>query len=82
MDENESSIKENLTRLIKTFAGMLPNPPQATSDLWKFAKLHDRRSYQLIRFCMAPESDYRTVYNAIVRLLVLDCSPGLADRYQ
>ncbi|KAI4288536.1 MAG: hypothetical protein L6R35_002206 [Caloplaca aegaea] len=65
MDENESSIKENLARLIKTFAGMLPNPPQATSDLWKFAKLHDRRSYQLIRFCMAPESDYRTVYNAI-----------------
>ncbi|KAL8961673.1 MAG: hypothetical protein Q9193_001804 [Seirophora villosa] len=65
MEENESSIKENLTRLIKTFAGMLPNPQQATSDLWKFAKLHDRRSYQLIRFCMAPDSDYRTVFRAI-----------------
>lgn len=67
MDENESQIKEHLTRLIKTFASLLPNSQQATSDLWKFAKLHDRRSYQLIRFCMAPESDYRTVFKAIVR---------------
>ncbi|KAI4169851.1 MAG: hypothetical protein LQ343_005400 [Gyalolechia ehrenbergii] len=65
MDENESQIKEHLTRLIKTFASLLPNSQQATSDLWKFAKLHDRRSYQLIRFCMAPESDYRTVFKAI-----------------
>ncbi|KAL8841470.1 MAG: hypothetical protein Q9170_000933 [Blastenia crenularia] len=65
MDDNESQIKDHLTRLIKTFAGLLPNPQQATSDLWKFAKMHDRRSYQLIRFCMAPESDYRTVFKAI-----------------
>lgn len=35
-------------------------------DLWRFAKLHDRRSYQLLRFCIAPESDYRTVVKAIV----------------
>ncbi|KAL9028362.1 MAG: hypothetical protein Q9196_003267 [Gyalolechia fulgens] len=65
MDENEAQIKEHLTRLIKTFACLLPNSQQATSDLWKFAKMHDRRSYQLIRFCMAPESDYRTVFKAI-----------------
>ncbi|KAL8927524.1 MAG: hypothetical protein Q9208_002329 [Pyrenodesmia sp. 3 TL-2023] len=65
MDDNESQIKEHLTRLIKTFAGLLPNSQQATSDLWKFAKMHDRRSYQLIRFCMAHESDYRTVFKAI-----------------
>lgn len=71
MDDNESLIKEHLTRLIKTFASLLPNPQQATSDLWKFAKMHDRRSYQLIRFCMAPESDYRTVFKAIVRLWLL-----------
>lgn len=65
MDDNESQIKEHLTRLIKTFANLFPNSQQATLDLWKFAKMHDRRSYQLIRFCMAPESDYRTVFKAI-----------------
>ncbi|KAI4211822.1 MAG: hypothetical protein LQ351_005463 [Letrouitia transgressa] len=64
MDENEAQVKEHLTRLIKNLAGNLPSPAQATADLWKFAKMHDRRSYQLIRFCMAPESDYRTVFKA------------------
>ncbi|KAI4133362.1 MAG: hypothetical protein LQ338_000262 [Usnochroma carphineum] len=76
MDDNESLIKEHLTRLIKTFASLLPNPQQATSDLWKFAKMHDRRSYQLIRFCMAPESDYRTVFKAIKEFMkrIVDAS--------
>lgn len=68
MDENEAQVKEHLTRLIKNLAGNLPSPAQATADLWKFAKMHDRRSYQLIRFCMAPESDYRTVFKANVGL--------------
>ena len=67
MDDNEPQIKEHLARLIKTFAGLLPNSQQAASDLWKFAKMHDRRSYQLVRFCMVPESDYRTVFKAFVR---------------
>ncbi|KAL8723048.1 MAG: hypothetical protein Q9225_000590 [Loekoesia sp. 1 TL-2023] len=80
IDDNESQIKEHLTRLIKTFAGLLPNPQQASSDLWKFAKMHDRRSYQLIRFCMAPESDYRTVYKAIKEFTkrIVDASPSTA----
>lgn len=67
MDENEKEIKAHLTRLIDSFAKQLPDPARVTADLWKFAKLHDRRNYQLIRFCIAPESDYRTVYKAIVR---------------
>ncbi|KAL8695054.1 MAG: hypothetical protein Q9218_000422 [Villophora microphyllina] len=65
MEGNESEVKEHLTRIIKTFASMLPNPSQATADLWKFVKMHDRRSYQLVRFCMAPDSDYRTITKAL-----------------
>ena len=68
MDENEKPIKDHLARLIGTFAQLLPDSLKATESLWKFAKMHDRRSYQLIRFCMAPDSDYRTVVKAIVRL--------------
>ncbi|KAI4123726.1 MAG: hypothetical protein LQ347_006040, partial [Umbilicaria vellea] len=65
MDENEKQIKDHLTRLIESLSKILPDPSRVSSDLWKFAKMHDRRSYQLIRFCMTPESDYRTVYKAI-----------------
>ena len=64
MDQNETTIKERLTQLIGQISKFLPDPNNAASDLWKFAKLHDRRSYQLLRFCMAPESDYRTMHNA------------------
>ncbi len=66
IDENEKDIKAHLTRLIDNYARQLPDSARVTADLWKFVKMHDRRSYQLIRFCIAPESDYRTVFKAIV----------------
>ena len=66
MDENEAAIKEHLKRLIDNLSKQLPDSAKAQGDLWKFAKMHDRRSYQLIRFCMAPESDYRTMYKGFV----------------
>ena len=69
MDHNEKAIKEHLTRLINSFGNQLPDPSKVTESLWKFAKLHDRRSYVLIRFCMSPDSDYRTVTNAIKELI-------------
>lgn len=74
MDGNEKPVKEHIARLIDTFAQLLPESLKATESLWKFAKMHDRRSYQLIRFCMAPDSDYRTVVKAIVSL-----NPKLRD---
>lgn len=66
MDENEAAIKDHLKRLIDSFSKQLPDSAKVKADLWKFVKTHDRRSYQLIRFCMAPESDYRTMYKAFV----------------
>ena len=72
MDANESKIKDNMKRLIDHFAQRLPDRTKVTNDLWKFAKAHDRRSYQLIRFCMAPESDYRTMFKAFVSLGSMD----------
>lgn len=66
MDTNESKIKDKMKGLIEHFAQLLPERTKAVNDLWKFAKTHDRRSYQLIRFCMAPESDYRTMFKAFV----------------
>lgn len=66
MDNGEAEIKAHLTRLINFFADIFPDSSKVSSDLWKFAKAHDRRNYQLMRFCMDPSSDYRTVVKAIV----------------
>ncbi|KAH0559344.1 hypothetical protein GP486_004143 [Trichoglossum hirsutum] len=77
MDENEAAIKKQLHNLIDWFAKQLPDPAKATADLLKFAKMNDRRNYQLIRFCMAPESDYRTVHKAIKELTKrIEAAPG------
>jgi len=59
-----------LARPIQLFAKTLPESSRAAEDLWKFAKVHDRRSYSLIRFCMASDSDYRKVYKSMVSTII------------
>ena len=66
MDKDEAPIKEKMSKLITGMAKLFPDSSKVTADLWKFAQMHDRRGYQLIRFSMAPESDYRTVCKALV----------------
>ncbi|EGD89097.1 hypothetical protein H112_04016 [Trichophyton rubrum D6] len=68
MDDNEEAVKSKLTRVIDQLSKMLPETSRASADLWKFVKMHDRRSYQLIRFAMAAASDYRIVARAIREL--------------
>ena len=66
MESNEKEIVEHLKRLIENLARQLPDSSKAKECLWKFAKMHNRRCYQLIRFCMNPETDYRNVVKSIV----------------
>nr|KMM72068.1 sister chromatid cohesion protein pds5 [Coccidioides posadasii RMSCC 3488] len=68
MDSNEDAIKTRLTKVIDSLSKTFPDSSLVSADLWKFAKMHDRRSYQLIRFAMAATSDYRTVTKAIREL--------------
>jgi sister chromatid cohesion protein PDS5 len=81
MDSEEEEITARISKLIDVLSKLLPDPIRASSDLWTFAKKHDRRNYQLIRFCMAADSDYHTVYKAIKELTkrVQSSSPGLLD---
>lgn len=67
-DEDEAAIKDRLTRYIDHLSKTFPDPANVGADLWKFAKQHNRRWYQLIRFAMGPEHDYRTVTKAIKEL--------------
>jgi sister-chromatid-cohesion protein PDS5 len=65
VDGNAKEMKAKLDTVIKWLAGLLPDPLRVTHDLQKYAKLHDRRSYQLLRFAVASESDFKTVHNGI-----------------
>ncbi|KAH8429438.1 sister chromatid cohesion factor PDS5 [Aspergillus melleus] len=69
MEKDEQRIKTQITRVIDGLSKIFPDSSRASADLWKFAKAHDRRSYQLIRFAMAAVSDYRTVVKAIRELV-------------
>ncbi|KAK5050300.1 Sister chromatid cohesion protein pds5 [Exophiala sideris] len=67
-DESEEAIKDRLNRYIEHISKSFLDPSDVASDLWKFAKQHDRRAYQLFRFATGPEHDYRTVTKAIKEL--------------
>lgn len=68
IDKDEANIKQQLSLIIDSLSKLFPDPSRSSADLWKFAKVHDRRSYQLTRFAMAAASDYRTVVKAIREL--------------
>jgi sister chromatid cohesion protein PDS5 len=65
IEGDEKKAKDQLTRIIAWFSNFFHDKPRASQDLWKYAKIHDRRSYQLIRFAIALESDFKTVFKAI-----------------
>ncbi|KAF2765124.1 hypothetical protein EJ03DRAFT_331251 [Teratosphaeria nubilosa] len=77
-DESEAAEK-HLNKLMAAIAGFCPDPSVAKEHLDKFAKHYDRRSYQLIRFCYSPESDYRKVFKATKELAkrMEDASNGM-----
>ncbi|PVH74836.1 hypothetical protein DL98DRAFT_537088 [Cadophora sp. DSE1049] len=65
IEGDAKDVKNKLDSAIKWLANLLPDPMRTTQELHKYAKLHDRRSYQLLRFAMAPESDFNTVFKAV-----------------
>ena len=77
MEGDERRIKQKLSQIIDWFINFLPDAPRASADLWKFAKIHDRRAYHLIRCAMDPTSDFKTVYKAIKEFTKrIEAAPG------
>lgn len=68
VEKDEAKLKAQLGRMVDALSKTFPDPSRTSADLWKFAKVHDRRSYQLFRFAMAAHTDYRTVIKAIREL--------------
>ncbi|KAK3701412.1 Sister chromatid cohesion protein pds5 [Vermiconidia calcicola] len=83
-EENAKETKKKLDRIIEVIAkacDSVADPLVAAEHLKKFAKQHDRRSYQLIRFCHSPESDFRKVLKATKELTKrLEDSPSAMSR--
>ena len=59
---------EKLIEYISQVCDSIPDQAVGAEHLRKLAKHQDRRSYQLIRFCYSPDSDYRKVRQAIKEL--------------
>ncbi|ETN43045.1 uncharacterized protein HMPREF1541_02203 [Cyphellophora europaea CBS 101466] len=80
--QEETRIKAQLTSYIDNLAKAFPEPSKMSADLWKIATQHDRRNYQLIRFAMGAEYDYKTMSKAVKELnkrIREGQTPGIID---
>ncbi|TWU76747.1 hypothetical protein ED733_004271 [Metarhizium rileyi] len=69
IDANEDKVKNSLAKTFQWIGGFFPDPLKVRADLQKFAKLNDRRSYQLVKYAIESESDFKTVRRAISELI-------------
>jgi sister-chromatid-cohesion protein PDS5 len=65
MDENAKEIKAKLDAVVEWLTKFFPDHLRTSSDLHKYAKMHDRRSYHLLQLAMNTDSDFKTVYKSI-----------------
>lgn len=70
IEGNEEKVKGSLTKTLQWFGPNFPDPVKVRSDLQKFAKLNERRNYQLMKFAIGSENDFKTVRRAINELIV------------
>lgn len=60
-----TKIKQNLKKTTVYLSQYLPDMVKAEADLQNFASWHDRRCYQLIRFAISAENDFKTMHRAV-----------------
>ncbi|CAB4432910.1 unnamed protein product [Rhizophagus irregularis] len=60
-NEDSEKLSNILNQVIERISGKLPDSEKSKNHLSAFAKLRDTRVYKLIRDCMNPQSDYKTV---------------------
>ncbi|KAH7349922.1 Spo76 protein [Plectosphaerella cucumerina] len=69
MDSNSQQKTTALEKTIDYIGKFFADPLKVKADYQKFAKANDRRNYQLIRFAVASDSDFKTVRGAIKELV-------------
>lgn len=66
--DEEAKLKTRLNSYIDVISKTFHDSAKMADDLKKFAKQHDRRNYQLIRFAIGAEYDYKTMNKAAKEL--------------
>ncbi|KAK4169232.1 putative sister chromatid cohesion protein PDS5 [Cladorrhinum sp. PSN259] len=82
MDDNAEKKTANLHKTIQYISQFLPNSPQVQQDLFRFAKINDRRNRNLMKYVIGQEHDFKTVHNALKELfrrVQASKEPGIAD---
>ncbi|SCN79264.1 probable SPO76 protein [Fusarium fujikuroi] len=80
INANEEKVKAALSKTFQWFGAFFPDPLKVRSDLQKFAKLNDRRCYQLLKFIIASDTEYLHVRRAIKELIAkVQSNPGSAS---
>ncbi len=74
---NEKEIREKLENAISYPAQFFPDAVKVRTDLYKFAKANDRRSYQLVKFIIGPENDFKTIHRALKELIKRSQGPNV-----
>ncbi|RFU81769.1 armadillo-type fold [Trichoderma arundinaceum] len=69
IEANEDKVKAGLAKTMQWLGAYFPDPLKVRSDLQKFVKLNERRSYQLVKYAIESESDFKTVRRAIAELI-------------
>jgi len=69
MDEAAEKKTAGLNKTVNYLAQFLPDAIKGKADLLKFAKINDRRNYNLIKYVIGQEHDYKTVHNAFKELI-------------
>jgi sister-chromatid-cohesion protein PDS5 len=69
MDENGPKKLANLTKTTRYISQFLPDGTKAEQELYRFAKLNDRRGYNLIKYIIGQEHDFKTVHKALKELM-------------
>ncbi|KAK3368174.1 putative SPO76 protein [Podospora didyma] len=69
MDEDAEKKTASLKKTASYIAQFLPDPTKVHADLMRFAKINDRRNYNLIKYVIGQEHDFKTVHKALKELI-------------
>ncbi|KAG8906739.1 hypothetical protein FRB99_006230 [Tulasnella sp. 403] len=81
IDQNEEEVTRNLNRTISLISGTFPEPSKVSENLHTFAKVNEGRLYKLLRSCVDPEADLKTLVKSQNELLrrVEQTNPTILD---
>lgn len=66
IDSDEELVKRRLSQSIQMLSAMNAEPQKAAEDLYAFAKNNDQRQFRLLRTCMDPTIDVKSLAKAQV----------------